>query len=501
MTVEIDPPKLDQLPSEMLEFALLKTAGALAPRLGRLSLAGRKAMLTPDFIGNTSRGVIPHVSQDNFRKSATVDGVYLALEDFVEKLPQKTPPVFGHEGPDSLRRFVALPEDTLMVLGARRNPPIASPVANTNTEIGLFTSVGFTSISSAYYAAAARKLQPDIVVGLADIPFGQEQVGRKRKFKMSDRTETWLQDLVAQKEGLAEEDRPFSIFAPILPIDRDLQSWYLEHLLDGMVDKISGVAIYDAFLLDDLPEELHHLPRLSFHAPASPQELLRHVGLGIDICTVPFLAEATDAGIVLDFTFPAPLRDHFQVTTDRRSLGIDMWSDAHAVSVTPLSNGCACYACAKHHRAYLQHLLAAKEMLGWVLIQLHNHAILTTFFAGVRASIAAGTFEADVTAFEAYYESALPAKTGQGPRVRGYQFKSEAHATKDKKNPKAFRKFGEEEIAKLRAAHGQQPNAKPAMSDVIDDEALFGLIEMDVAQSDRNIVTQADTIKPENEKA
>jgi queuine tRNA-ribosyltransferase subunit QTRTD1 len=73
--------KLDQLPPEMLEFTILKATGALAPRLGRLSVAGRKSILTPAFIGNTSRGVIPHVSPDNFHKSAVVDGVYVALED------------------------------------------------------------------------------------------------------------------------------------------------------------------------------------------------------------------------------------------------------------------------------------------------------------------------------------------------------------------------------------------------------------------------------------
>ena len=73
--------KLDRLPPEMLEFALLKTTGALAPRLGRLALAGRKTILTPALIGNTSRGVIPHVSQDNYRKSVGVDGVYVPLED------------------------------------------------------------------------------------------------------------------------------------------------------------------------------------------------------------------------------------------------------------------------------------------------------------------------------------------------------------------------------------------------------------------------------------
>ncbi|CAO2647182.1 Nn.00g081040.m01.CDS01 [Neocucurbitaria sp. VM-36] len=489
--------KLAQLPPEMLQFTLLKTTGTLAPRLGRLSLGGRKSILTPGFIGNTSRGVIPHVSQDNFRKIIDVNGVYVALEDFVEKHPQMTPPIFNYDVPESLRNFIALPEDALLILGARRNPPIYSPVPNTNTEIGLLTSVGFKSMSSEYYAAAARKLQPDIVVGLADIPFGQESVGIKRKDKMSDRTENWLRDIITKRGTIEGGEKSWSIFAPILPIDRDLQSWYLEHLLDDMVDKISGVAIYDAYLLDDLPDQLHHLPRLSFHAPASPHELLRQISLGMDIFTVPFLADATDSGIVLDFTFPAPAKA--DTSSTRHSLGIDMWSDTHACSVIPLSEGCNCYACTKHHRAYLQHLLAAKEMLGWVLIQLHNHAILSAFFAGVRASIEAGTFDADVAAFEAYYEPTLPEKTGQGPRVRGYQFKSEEHAKKERKNPKAFRRFGEEEIVKLRAAHGQQPNTKPEMRDVIDDEALLGLVGMGESEANADPAVQIESLRLEDD--
>jgi queuine tRNA-ribosyltransferase subunit QTRTD1 len=395
--------------------------------------------------------------------------------------------------PEALRRFIALPEDTLLVLGARRNPPIPSPVANTNTEVGLSTSVGFKALSSEYYAAAVRNLQPDIVVALADIPFGQDAIGIKRKDKMSDRTESWVRDMIARRDTLDEGEKSWSIFAPILPIERDLQSWYLEHLVDDLVDKISGLAIYDSYLLDDVPDALHHLPRLSFHAPASPHELLRQISLGMDLFTVPFLADATDAGIVLDFTFPPPPKT--DSLSSRLTLGLDMWDPAHAISVKPLTEGCACYACTKHHRAYLQHLLVAKEMLGWVLIQLHNHAVMAAFFDSVRASIDAGTFDADVAAFEAFYEPALPAKTGQGPRVRGYQFKSDEHAKKGRKNPKVYKKLDADQILELRAAHGQQPGKKPEMRDVIDDEALMGLMSMEESEVEADPVKQMDGLK------
>ena len=148
-----------------------------------------------------------------------------------------------------------------------------------------------------------------------------------------------------------------------------------------------------------------------------------------------------------------------------------MWHTEHATSVSPLTPTCTCYACTKHHRAYIQHLLSAKEMLGWALIQFHNHSILDAFFAGIRTSIQNGTFDKDVADFSAFYEPQLPAKTGQGPRVRGYQYGSQENAKPNKKNPKAYRP--------LNAFHGQQPNKKPGVQDCIDDDALAGLADLE----------------------
>jgi queuine tRNA-ribosyltransferase len=50
-------------------------------RLGRLTLQGRPAISTPHFLGITSRGVIPHITQDNFASQTDTSGVYVALED------------------------------------------------------------------------------------------------------------------------------------------------------------------------------------------------------------------------------------------------------------------------------------------------------------------------------------------------------------------------------------------------------------------------------------
>ena len=67
-------------PAEM--FTIIKsTATTLSPRLARLSLPGRDVIETPHYLGLTSRGVIPHLSQDNFAQQSSISGVYAALED------------------------------------------------------------------------------------------------------------------------------------------------------------------------------------------------------------------------------------------------------------------------------------------------------------------------------------------------------------------------------------------------------------------------------------
>lgn len=305
----------------------------------------------------------------------------------------------------------------MLILGPRRIIPVVASASNTNTTVSVHTAVGFQALSSQYYASAAQKLRPDIVVGLGDIMHGHKRPSLKRMDKMGDRTSIWMKDIIAGKGGLdkTKKDSVYNVFAPILPIEKELQSWYLDALVDEMKPNISGLALYDSSSLGDIPDELAELPRLALDNPATPQKLLHAVSLGMDLFTIPFISQATDAGIVLDFEFPVKSAPPAP-GAERKALGIDFWLPQHAADLSPLTPGCQCYACTRHHRAYLQHLLVAKEMLGWVLVQVHNHHVMDLFFAGIRQSIEKGTFGEDKAAFERVYVSQLPEKTGQGPR-------------------------------------------------------------------------------------
>jgi queuine tRNA-ribosyltransferase len=329
------------------------------------------------------------------------------------------PPVYKvprapHES--ALRKFAAVPDETVTILGPRRVPPVICPISNTSTAISILTSHGFTQLEAARYTNAVQQLRPDIVIGFADVEPGKKQ-GVKRREKVVHRTHAFTRDATQQLYHSETEQGALQktlYFAPVLPLENTQQRLYLAHLADELRQDISGLALYDTSSLSVIPKELDDLPRLCLCDPKTPQEVLRGVALGTDIFTIPFVGEASDAGIALNFSFCSP--DDTEGESNPKPLGIDFWSPIHRVDLFPLSPDCVCYTCKRHHRAYLHHLLSAKEMVAWTLLQIHNHHTMDLFFQAVRESIADGTFSVRAAAFERNYVSELPEKTGSGPR-------------------------------------------------------------------------------------
>ncbi|KAI1113308.1 tRNA-guanine transglycosylase [Nemania sp. NC0429] len=458
----------EQHESVMFKIVKAVVKDGVGARLGTLSLPKRRPIDTPNFIGLTARGAVPHLTPDNISKLSELSGVYIALEDFLETTRKKvSPPLLEmkSEHTDPLHAFTAMPSHIFTILGARRHSAINSPLGNTKDSISIFTSTGFQTLTTGAYHQTVDVVKPDVVIPLADMTYSQAtgfaQTKRrrnvsssKRQLRMVERTEDWLAQFFQAFEHDDRDESAPAVFAPLLPISYPTQWEYVSQLEQDFATKLSGLAVYDVDVLPDLSNHgpLIPLPRLSLDHIATPQEILRQVHLGVDLFNVSFLNSISDAGIALSFTFPPP-----SVSSDGiRPLGINMWSTEHEAAVKPLVPGCKCYACTKHHRAFLHHLLNAKEMLGWTLLQVHNYQAMSDFFAGIRASLDADppTFEQGSDAFTRVYDSELPTGTGTRPRARGYHFKS--RGGDDKINPPAWENYGakgdpvpEEEMAGL----------------------------------------------------
>ena len=71
----------------------------------------------------------------------------------------------------------------------------------------------------------------------------------------------------------------------------------------------------------------------------------------------------------------------------------------HATDARPIDPRCSCPCCTSYSRGYIHHLNKAKEILGAMLMTWHNLHYYQELMQGMRAAIAAGTFDAFVADF------------------------------------------------------------------------------------------------------
>ena len=62
----------------------------------------------------------------------------------------------------------------------------------------------------------------------------------------------------------------------------------------------------------------------------------------------------------------------------------------------PIDETCDCYTCQTFTRAYIRHLIIAKELLAGTLLSIHNLRALIRLMEQIRIYIAEGTFEEKV---------------------------------------------------------------------------------------------------------
>ena len=69
--------------SKLLSFEISDPASYsdFEQRRGRLQFRNRTPIETPHFIAVTSRGAVPHLSQDTMRDQTSITGIYAAVED------------------------------------------------------------------------------------------------------------------------------------------------------------------------------------------------------------------------------------------------------------------------------------------------------------------------------------------------------------------------------------------------------------------------------------
>ena len=109
----------------------------------------------------------------------------------------------------------------------------------------------------------------------------------------------------------------------------------------------------------------------------TPANILEGVARGVDF---------------VDCVYPSRNGRHGHVYTNHGKL--NLFNAKFELDDRPIEEGCQCPACRSYSRAYIRHLLKAKEMLGMRLCVLHNLYFYNTMMEEIRDALDAGAFHA-----------------------------------------------------------------------------------------------------------
>ena len=203
-----------------------------------------------------------------------------------------------------------------------------------------------------------------------------------------DRTTRWLQrckDEMARLNSLEDTVNPHQLLFGINQgaIYDDIRIAHAETIskmdLDGYA--VGGLAVGETH------EEMYRiLDSVVPHLPVDKPTYLMGVGTPANIL------EAVSRGVdFFDCVYPSRNGRHGHVYTNFGK--INLFNAKYELDSRPIEEGCQCPACRHYSRAYIRHLLKAKEMLGMRLCVLHNLYFYNTMMEEIRNALDEGCYE------------------------------------------------------------------------------------------------------------
>ncbi len=205
----------------------------------------------------------------------------------------------------------------------------------------------------------------------------------------ADRTARWLERCKKEMKrlnGLEDTINPRQLLFginqgavyPDIRIEHAKRISELE--LDGYA--VGGLAVGETheemyYILDEVVPFLPKDKPTYLMGVGTPANILEGVERGVDF---------------FDCVYPSRNGRHGHLYTNRGK--INLFNARYELDNGPIEEGCGCPACRRYSRAYIRHLLKAKEMLGMRLCVLHNLYFYNTMMEEIRNALDEGRFAA-----------------------------------------------------------------------------------------------------------
>ncbi len=208
---------------------------------------------------------------------------------------------------------------------------------------------------------------------------------RAYSFPAMERTHRWAERCLA-----AQTRRDQALFGIIQGgIDPDLRAqsaaFIASHPFPGIA--VGGLSVGETkaemqAMLDVVTPLLPENKPRYLMGVGTPEDLIDGISRGIDI---------------FDCVLPTRLARHNAAFSPEGRL--NLMNATFMADKRPIDEACACYTCRTFSRAYLRHLIMARELLAGTLLSIHNVHALIQLVKDIRQAILAGNFETKVNAW------------------------------------------------------------------------------------------------------
>lgn len=204
-----------------------------------------------------------------------------------------------------------------------------------------------------------------------------------------DRTTRWLERCKCEMKRLNGLDDTINKEQLLFGINqgavfKDIRTEHAKRISEMELDgyAIGGLAVGETH------EEMYEtIEAVEPYLPKDKPTYLMGVGTPANIL------EAVERGVdFFDCVYPSRNGRHGHVYTNNGKL--NLFNAKYELDDRPIEEGCGCPTCSRYSRAYIRHLLKAKEMLGMRLCVMHNLYFYNMMMSEIRDSLDHGNFAA-----------------------------------------------------------------------------------------------------------
>lgn len=203
-----------------------------------------------------------------------------------------------------------------------------------------------------------------------------------------ERTTRWLHRCKAEMQRLNSLEDTINPSQMLFGINQGAvyEDIRIEHAKEIAALDLDGYAVGGLAVGESHEEMYRILDAVVPHLPENKPTYLMGVGTPANIL------EAVERGVdFFDCVYPSRNGRHGHVYTSRGKL--NLFNAKYELDGSSIEEGCQCPACRHYSRAYIRHLLKAKEMLGMRLCVLHNLYFYNHLMEEIRGAIDAGKFQ------------------------------------------------------------------------------------------------------------